>query len=118
MRYIIYGMTCLMITFYTLMAMQTIDARGSRESELSDALKMVMKGTILQMQREGRDESEAKEILDKRLERLIGAESNVRITNLMLDCEKGIMHVEVEETFDYPIGKEGKIQLEETVLVD
>lgn len=99
----------------------TLYGRSVRQVELDNALKSSMEDTISSLlYEEGRPQSEAewKAMFLQMLAIQINSASDLTVTILEADMEKGLLSVEAMLSWKHPIGTEGSVVSSMTALLE
>lgn len=99
----------------------TIHGRSIRQVELDNALKSSMEETMVSLlYEEGgpQSEEEWKSMFLQSLAVQINSASDLTVTFLEADMEKGLLSVEATLTWNHPIGTRGSVSCVRTVLLE
>ena len=99
----------------------TIHGRSIRQVELDNALKSSMEETMVSLlYEEGgpQSEEEWKSMFLQSLVVQINSASDLTVTFLEADMEKGLLSVEATLTWNHPIGTRGSVSCVRTVLLE
>lgn len=98
-----------------------------RKNELDKIVSSVAKATLLEYYKPWeylgeeqlqRKENQARVQLEEEIRRRCETNTERKIEIKMLDLEKGLVSVKVEETYHLPGGKNKQLQLQKTILMD
>ncbi|SFQ35129.1 hypothetical protein SAMN02910358_01692 [Lachnospiraceae bacterium XBB1006] len=119
MRYIMYGITCFVVTVLFLQMIVSMDARHARADELNQGVRMAVKTTLEAVREQKlKTAKDVESYFEQRMREQITSASDYRVEFLENKVEEGILSVKVEETFRYPNGKIGKIKEKQTAIID
>lgn len=121
MKNIIIGFVVTIIALLCIQITLTVNARQIRQQEVTDALDAALEGTINVLAKKTYnidDKSEYIADLVMGLSSQIDSNSDVSIKILDADYDKGLLSVQVTETFKHVNGKEGKVVANKTVLLE
>lgn len=122
MKQTIFGLVCMSIITFLLMMLMTVYGRNLRQTETEHTLAEAVDAAMSNLM-----ERQAYAIEDKEtfvadfLQALlvqINSTSDVKVSVLDADEEKGILSVEVTETYHHPNGSVGTVSAVRTVLFD
>lgn len=122
MKQTVFGMVSVMLLTLFLLILMTVYGRHLRQTEtdhtLSEAVDTTMSNLLEQQLYtiESGDEFVA-DFLQSLLVQM-NSTSDVKVSVLAADEEKGILSVEVTETYKHPNGKEGSVSAVRTVILD
>lgn len=121
MKYVISGNLLAAVAFMVIAAMMVSSGRNIRKNELEKTLDYAIEQAIKPLIR-NKSAQITEEICLETLKRnmLTGLESDSDITvSIMgIDVEKGILSVQAEEKFKNPLGKSESIQAERTIVLE
>lgn len=122
MKQVIYGMTCGGIVIFFALILLTLYGRGTRKTETQQALAQAMENALEQVMTQESYAVGEKDLFvaDFLCELLVAVDSDaaIDVNILKADNEKGLLDVEVVETFHHPNGEVGKIAVRRTVIFD
>lgn len=120
MKNIIIGAASFVIALLLIMTVYTFQGREARNEEIHDGLSNAMTAAGEQMKEGGAYESDAafETAFLENLMQQLDSSSNVEVTVLRADSQKGVISAEVTETYEHPNGKEGKVSCKRTLILD
>lgn len=120
MKNIIIGAASFVIALLLIMTVYTLQGRETRNEEIQDGLSNAMTAAGEQMKETGAYESdeELAAAFTEHLMLQMDSASDVDVTILGADHEKGVISAEVAETYTHPNGKEGKASGKRTIILD
>ena len=121
MKKVLVAMISAVIIIIIIMTGFTIHGRGLRKTELSNALESSMQRAMnLLLIEEGgpKTEDEWKSMFLQSLVLQIESTSDLKVTFLEVDMEKGILSVEATLTWKHPIGTNGSVSETRTVIIE
>lgn len=99
----------------------TLHGRNARQTELDNALNVSMKQSmdalLVEVGRPGSEE-EWKMMFLQSLVSQIKSESELTVNILEIDMEKGLLSVEAVLTYTHPVGTEGSVSAQRTVVLE
>jgi len=120
MKNIILMISGTIIGVLTLIIVMSIDGRMNRSMELESSLSSVLEETVenvfLKKKYEINDSNEFLADLVSELSVLLDANSDITVSVLQCDKEKGILVVKVTATFMHPNGEKGAVSCERSVI--
>lgn len=121
MKKIMFMMLSIVIVLVMIMTVYTIDGKNIRQTELNNALNSSMESAMSQLTlAEGKPNSN-EEWVAMFLESLviqIDSASDLTVTILEADMEKGVLSVEAVLTFKHPIGSLGSVSAERHAILE
>lgn len=106
----------------SLMIIMSISGRSNRSMEIKSNLSSTVEETVEEMVHSERYSIDnVNQFIGDFIENLalvIDSDSELEVSVLQADKDKGILTVSVTETFKHPNGKEGSIQTEKTVILN
>ncbi len=106
----------------SLMIVMSLSGRANRSMELKSNLSSVVEKTVEKMmQNQNYNINDVNQFIGDMVENLsmvIDSDSELRVSILQIDREKGILCIRVTEEFRHPNGKQGKVQTEKTVILN
>ena len=120
MKNIIIGAASFVIALLLIMTVYTLQGRESRSEEIHDGITNAMTAAGEQMKENGSygsDEEFSAAFIENLMQQMDAA-SNVEVSILKADSEKGILSAEVTQTYQHPNGKEGKVSCMRTLVLD
>ena len=121
MKQIISGIIMTAIAFMVIISVMTISGRGIRKNELEKALEHAAEQAMKELEKQTDSEVSREEMLETVLENLsMGLESDSEITVSVMAAnpEKGILSVRAEGVFQNPLGKPDKVTVEKTLILE
>lgn len=120
MKNLIIGAASFVIALLLIMTVYTFQGREARNEEIHDGLSNALSAAGEQMKEQGAYESDEafETAFIQSLMQQLDSSSNVEVTVLKADSEKGIISAEVTETYEHPNGKEGKTSCKRTLILD
>lgn len=119
MRYTVLGVLMGMLFILFLSCNMTISGRSVRQNELDQAVNRAVEQTAERMKAEGYPVVSREELAAELSENIlssINSDSAIEIRILECDMEKGILSVQVMESFLHPNGEDGTVSAEGTVV--
>lgn len=113
-------MSVVLILLFILSAF-TLHGRNYRQTEIDNALQSSMKSAMeLMLLEEGgpENEEEWKTMFVQSLAVQIKSDSNLTVTIMEADMEKGILSAEATLTYRHPIGTVGTVSAQETIILE
>ena len=106
----------------SLMIVMSLSGRSDRSMELKSNLSSVVEETVEKMlQNKSYGMEDVNQFIGDMVENLsvvLDNDSELRVSILQIDREKGILCARVTEEFKHPNGKRGKVQTEKTVILN
>ncbi len=121
MKHTIFGIALAAIAIMALSATLTLSGRSVRKNELETAVNTAAKQALAQQGgQEGapRDAKELSADFNRELLILLESDADVKVNVLSADTEKGILDVEVTETYRNVMGKEEKVSCRKSVIME
>ena len=121
MKNVINGIVMAMITFLVMAAVMVVSGRSIRKNELEKALEQATEQAVEQLNQKGSQRISREEFLEIFKENLsmgIESDSEVVVSIMAADPEKGILSVQAEENYQNPLGNQEKIKAHRTVIVE
>lgn len=137
MKNIFLGMIGMLLLLYTTLLLLGMFQINSRKNEIENCLSQVLESTITNQYYSMENENPGvcenvsrknipgyqnrEEIIEQvmgDIRKRLGADSKLDITILACDMERGILSAEVIETFSMPGGKQKKVSVKKTVIVE
>lgn len=122
MKQIIFGVTAGMILVLFLGVIISIHGRTLRQDEAEQSLEAAMQSAMEQLAEERSYAfSDREEMIADFLEALliqINSDSEVEVSILKADEKRGLLSVEVVETYRHINGEEGKVSARRTMILD
>lgn len=121
MKHIMNGIIMSAIAFMVIAAVMTVSGRSVRKNELEKAVEHAAEqaiGSLNREENEGISRGEFIELFLQNLSMGIESDSEVVVAIMEADPEKGILSVQAEEEYQNPLGKNGKVQAERTVIIE
>lgn len=122
MKQIIFGVAAGMILVLFLGIIISVHGRTLRKNETEQSLEAAIHSVMEQLAEERSYAfSDREEWIADFLEALliqINSDSEVEVSILKADEKKGLLSVEVVETYRHPNGEEGKVSVRRTMILD
>lgn len=120
MKNIITGISAFLILLLLIMTIYTIQGKTVRQEEIQDGIDTALKtaGEELKEAEAYASDEELKGAFVEHLMLQMDSASDVDVTILGADHEKGVISAEVAETYTHPNGKEGKASGKRTIILD
>lgn len=121
MKQVINGSLMFVLAFFVLATVMTVSGRSVRKNELEKSVEHAAEQTVGSLLRkENRDMSREEfiEMFTENLSMEIESDSEVIVSIMGADPQKGILSVRVEEEFHNPLGKMERVQSERTVMLE
>lgn len=122
MKQIIFGVTAGMILVLFLGVIISIHGRTLRQDEAEQSLEAAMQNAMKQLTEERNYTfSDREEMVADLLEALliqINSDSELEVSILKADEKRGLLSVEVVETYRHLNGEEGKVSAQRTMILD
>lgn len=120
MKNIVIGTAAFIMALLLIMIVYTFQGRETRNEEIQDGISNAMTAAGEHMKEDGAYDSdqEFEAAFVESLLQQIDSSSNVEVTVLKADHEKGIISAEVTETYQHPNGKTGKVSCKRTLILD
>lgn len=121
MKHVINGIIMSAIAFIVIAVVMMVSGQSVRKNELEKALEHAAEQAIGSLVKEENKEISREEFIEIFIENLsmgIESDSEVVVSIMEADPEKGILSVRAEEEFKNPLGKVGKVQAERTVILE
>jgi len=118
----ILGLGLAVMAIITILILFTVYGQNTRQNELEDSLSMAVEQTIENLKVEKHydiaDKDELIADLNQNLVLSLESDSEVEVRVLAVDYEKGLIDVEVIETYKQPNKTTGKAVCRKTIVVD
>lgn len=121
MKNIIVGFVITLIVLLSINISMTVNARDIRQQEAENALDSALEGTISTLSKNTYSINNQEEYiadLVMALTEQIQSDSSVTIRVLDTDYDKGIMSIQVTETYKHINGKTGNVAAKKTVILE
>ena len=122
MKNVFLGSVITMCGVLFLVIVMTLSGKQLRENELRDAVDNALISTVEnQFDEKSYDVNNTDEFIADFMQALlvqINSDCSIEIRILNVDQEKGLLSVEVIEHFYHPIGTEGQISVQRTVIME
>lgn len=122
MKQLIFGVTAGMLLVLFLGVVIAVQGRTLRQDETEQSLGSAIQNVMEQLaEKKNYAFSDREELIADFLEALliqINSDSDIEVTILKCRREKGLLSVEVVETYHHPNGKEGKVSARRTMILD
>lgn len=109
------------LVFMIIMSVMVISGRSVRKNELEKTLNHAVKQSLKALLKEENKEVNTEEFIETFIENLsagIESDSEIIISVMGIDTEKGVFSVRAKEEFWHPFGKKGKVEAERTVIIE
>lgn len=120
MKNLIIGAASFVIALLLIMTVYTFQGREARNEEIHDGLSNALSAAGEQMKESGAYESDGafEAAFVENLMQQLDSSSNVEVSVLSADSEKGVISAEVTETYQHPNKEEGKVSCKRTLILD
>lgn len=121
MKKALMSMFCVIIIIIFILMFFTMHGRNLRQTELNNALTSSMEQAMdMLLLEDGKPQSEDewKVMFLQMLVSQIDSESDLTVNILECDMDKGILSVEAVLTFQHPIGTEGSVSAQRTIILE
>ncbi len=122
MKQLIFALAAFFIAFFFAISILAIGDKTARIKKLDDAVTEVMEETLENvMEHQEMSSVDKKDLLtefEKNLYDRLGEKAKLDVTIQAFDAQKGLLSVEVIESYIHPNGKEGKIKTEKSILLE
>ncbi len=122
MKKVAFGMACGLVSLFVVLLMLTLFGRAARKSETEYMLAQAMDSSLSgAMQKQGETTGAGEEFTADFLKALLiqaNSDSELTVSVLDADEQKGILSVEITERFRHPNGNEGSVSQARTVIFD
>ena len=120
MKNIVFGVVLMMIGFFALVIILTVNSQSTRKNEMDDSLSQATQTAVESvMQQKSYTIYDNQTFINDVIENLalqIDAASDLEVKITSMDYRKGLLGMKVTQTYQNPNGKEGKAVYETTVL--
>jgi len=117
MKNIIFGLASFFVCILLIMCIYTIQGKDTRKTETYEALSSALETAGEQLKEETyTSNEELKAAFIENVMAQIDSVSDVKISILEADYEKGIISAEAVETYTHPNGNEGTVSCKKTIL--
>lgn len=109
------------LAFMVMMSVMIISGRSIRKNELQKTLDYAAEQALEHLLKEKNSNRDSEEFIGSFVENLsagIESDSEILISIMGIDTEKGVLSVKAEEEFWHPLGKKGKVEAEKTVIIE
>ncbi|MBU5472087.1 DUF948 domain-containing protein [Roseburia sp. MSJ-14] len=119
MKYVIKGGIMAAIAFMVIVAAMIISGRSVRKNELENTLEHATKQTVEYLKKNPQiDRQEFVQYFKNNLEMGIESDSEILVSIIEADTEKGILSVHAEGNFQNCLGKKEKVEANKTVILE
>lgn len=122
MKQAIFGMVAMLVVLFFSLICLTIHGRNLRQKEVENSLVEALDGAMTNlMKQEIYSIDSTDTFVADLLQTLLGqinSTSDIEVNILAADREKGILSVEITETYMHPNGKSGSVSALRTVILD
>ena len=122
MKKVVYGLLAIIFIFVIIMIAYTFHGRSVRQTELDNALISSMKKAVEMLQEEPsfapEDNEEFVALFLEAFLLQIDSSSSATVHILDVDYEKGLLSVEAILTYKHPIGTEGRVKSQKTIILE
>lgn len=122
MKYSVYGVVLLVLTVLTIAGGMVVSGKDIRENEMDKALNTAVEQTMEQLKKEGGYEiKDAQELIADFQQSLllhISSDGDLEVKILTADTEKGVLDVEVRQTYQTLRGTKKEAVCRKTVLLE
>ena len=121
MKKVLMSVFSMLIIIIFFLIFFTIHGRNARQVEIDNALNTSMKEAMdVLLLEDGRPSSEEewKMMFLQNMVSQIESESELTVNILEMDMEKGILSVEAVLTFKHPIGTDGAVSAQRTIVLE
>lgn len=123
MKHIIYAVSTVILMIIVFATVITVSGRGERNTEMADNLATVMEQTVdnLMSNNKQYEITSYNDFVSDFLENLsvtLDTDSDITVNVLSADQVKGILSIEVIETYKHPNGEIGTVSCNKTVILE
>lgn len=119
MKNLAFGVISFFICISLIICIVTIQGKDTRKQETQEAVSNALKAAGEELKKDTYTSNEEFEAAFMELFLAqINSASNVTVTILESDYEKGILSVEAVETYTHPNGKTGKVACQKTIILE
>ncbi|WP_075718476.1 hypothetical protein [Roseburia sp. 499] len=119
MKHVINGIMMSAITFMVIAAVMIISGRSVRKNELEKALEHAAEQTIESVKvKQEITREEFIEMFKENLSMGIESDSEIVVSIMKAEPEKGILSVQAEEEYHNPLGNKEKVSAERTIILE
>lgn len=122
MKNVIISIGLVMMMIITILILYTIYGQNTRQNEVEEALTVAVEQTLENMKIDkSYDVNSVEEFIadfNQNLILAIESDSTLEVNILSVDIEKGLLDVEVVETFVQPNGSKGTVSCRKTVILE
>lgn len=121
MKYVINGIIMSAIAFMVIAAVMMVSGQSVRKNELEKAVEHAAEQAIGSLNEKENEEISREEFIEIFIQNLsmgIESDSEVVVSIMEADPEKGILSVRAVEEYRNPLGKAGTVQAETTVILE
>lgn len=120
MKNLITGLAAFVIVILLLLTLYTIQGKTERKTEIQDGITTAMEAAGQKTKEEGNytnnDEFQAAFIENLMLQ--MDSDSDISVTVLKADYQKGILSAEVTSAYKHPNGNPGRVSCKRTIILD
>ncbi|SCP98643.1 hypothetical protein [Anaerobium acetethylicum] len=122
MKSVFLGFGITVCSILSIVIVMTLCGTSIRQNELNDAVDSALMDTVENQFEDtaysvNSNEEFATDFMDALLVQ-INSDSTVMVKILDVDYQKGLLSVEVTETYQHPIGTEGQVSIKRTVIME
>lgn len=120
MKNLVIGTASFLVAILVVMTIYTIQGREARKEEAHDALSAAVESAVEELEYAQAYETNAdlEAAFVENLMQQLGSASDVEVSILKSDHEKGLLSAEVTQTYSHPNGKQGKVSCQRVYLLD
>ncbi len=121
MKHVINGIIMSAIAFMVIAAVMIVSGQSVRKNELEKTVEHAAERAIGSLNEKENEEISREEFIEIFMENLamgIESDSEVVVSIMEADPEKGILSVRAVEEYRNPLGKAGTVQAERTVILE
>lgn len=122
MKHVIYGTALLAVAIMVIASVMIVSGRDVRENEMDRALNTAVEQTLEQLKKYGSyeigDEQEMISDFEQALLMNISSDADIVVKILTADAEKGVLDVEITETYKTVNAKEKHAVCRKTVILE
>lgn len=121
MKHVINGIIMSAIAFMVIAAVMIVSGQSVRKNELEKTVEHAAEQAIGSLNEKENEEISREEFIEIFMENLamgIESDSEVVVSIMEADPEKGILSVRAVEEYRNPLGKAGTVQAERTVILE
>lgn len=121
MKHVINGVIMSAIAFMVIAVVMIISGHSVRKNELEKAVEHAAEQAIGSLDGKENEKISREEFIEIFIENLsmgIESDSEVVVSIMGADSEKGILSVRAVEEYQNPLGKAGKVEAERTIILE